>query len=58
MKLEEFVPTGAVVVPTGPRYHWYASGAVPPADTVKVAVLPFTIVIVDGWVVMLGATTG
>ena len=37
------------------RCHWYESGGVPLAATVKVADPPAETVRLDGWVVMLGA---
>ena len=36
--------------------HWYASGAVPLATTVKVAVWPAVTVCAEGCVVIVGAT--
>jgi hypothetical protein len=40
--------TGEVVVPDGPVYHWYDSGAVPVAPTESVAELPDAIVVDAG----------
>jgi len=34
------------------RNHWYESGAVPPAETQKVAVVPARLVRLAGWLVI------
>jgi hypothetical protein len=49
----EFVPTTVVFM-----YHWYASGAVPVALTVKVAVWPVVTVRLVGWEEIVGAVGG
>jgi hypothetical protein len=56
VKLAEFVPTGVVVVPEAPWYHWYVNGAVPDATTLSVAVAPLLMVVETGLVVIEEAT--
>ena len=46
---------GSVITPDAPRYHWYASGAVPVAWTLSCAVPPAEIRILRGCTVMVGA---
>jgi hypothetical protein len=52
VKLAEFVPTGVVVVPDVPWYHWYVNGAVPDATTLSVVAAPLLIVVDAGFVAM------
>ena len=48
------VPTGVVVTPDAPSYHWYANGPLPPATTLNVALEPLVMVVDAGCVAIDG----